>query len=1008
MQIIIRHLFTFCAGSLLLTSCTVSRRVPAPAAGPQVQRSVVHVTEGTGVTATLSPDGTRMALILLGKVFVVDRSTGLAVPVSDIATDAHEYAAAVWAPDSRRLLLTAGPFNPTGTSIFDTQTGRRDTVALRNGMHALWLPARDSILASYVVGDTTFIRRYLPGVRDRAELIKTIPHRVWYFAASPDARFLAYNAPTGTSGPTAATTLHEFDRETNQHRSLTTPGNFDELPAYSPDGRSVAFLSQRSGSKQVWLLARETGSARQLTRSLDVHRSPLSWTPDGQAVLYSAEGKLHLVDISGGRNEIVAFSAPFDVARWEGLQRPLIPAPGTRLRARGIVDPEISPNGQDVVFAALGDIWLASTSGGEPRRITSTNMIDESRPRWSPDGTRVAYVARQAGADYLLRIRHLQSDSETTAASPPLFLDYQWSPDARRIAFRVFPRITWTELESGKLRYLAPNRNPAFIAGFTSNSDSLVFSVVNITVDTLGNSKAEEQFFIAALQDSAAGRPWGARRVESWIRSVWSADLSRVAYVRSTTGYYTMAEGTGATPIPDPSPHRFSWTQDGSKLVYLSHARLLLRDVNTGSARELDVAPSFTVAAESRRLLIRNVRIVDGRGTPASPPSDVAVEHGRIHAIDRAGSLPNTRADTVIDAGGRILLPGLMDLHSHESVATPAFLYYGVLTVRDLGSPAAHIQAQRERTWAGNRFLPNVFHSGGFLTADYSFDRSGIGAYSEADYRDPAALAREIAGLRANGADLVKLYFRHWGFDAAASQAAHAQGIGVTSHFWTPGGFAFGLEGKEHSHTYYPRGSWTAPIRDDVVTLMRAAGTCMVPTLANYIWNTRGTSSVLPLDTAHFDDPATIHFETPAAREQLRTLMRDGLAPAAQKLWHERWQTDLESTGRLHKRNVHIAVGTDTGPSGRSVHMELELFVKAGLSPLEAIRAATYDAARCLRVEEHLGSIEVGKLADFFIVDGDPTASIRDAANVWIVVKGGSAITRAQIWDSVGWPAPRR
>lgn len=106
-------------------------------------------------------------------------------------------------------------------------------------------------------------------------------------------------------------------------------------------------------------------------------------------------------------------------------------------------------------------------------------------------------------------------------------------------------------------------------------------------------------------------------------------------------------------------------------------------------------------------------------------------------------------------------------------------------------------------------------------------------------------------------------------------------------------------------------------------------------------------------------------------------------------MWNDRFAADVASVCRMAAAGVHIATGTDTEPYGKSLHLELELLVKAGLTPLQALRAATYDAARCIRAEEDLGSVEKGKLAYLFLVDGDPTRDIRDARNVWLVVKGG-------------------
>jgi hypothetical protein len=105
----------------------------------------------------------------------------------------------------------------------------------------------------------------------------------------------------------------------------------------------------------------------------------------------------------------------------------------------------------------------------------------------------------------------------------------------------------------------------------------------------------------------------------------------------------------------------------------------------------------------------------------------------------------------------------------------------------------------------------------------------------------------------------------------------------------------------------------------------------------------------------------------------------------------------------LHRAGVPIVAGTDIGVPGHSLHRELELYVEAGMTPLEAIQSATVVSARAMRLLDDVGTIEAGKRADLIIVDGDPLRSIREIRNVRFVIANGRMYDTAALWRSVGW-----
>ena len=111
----------------------------------------------------------------------------------------------------------------------------------------------------------------------------------------------------------------------------------------------------------------------------------------------------------------------------------------------------------------------------------------------------------------------------------------------------------------------------------------------------------------------------------------------------------------------------------------------------------------------------------------------------------------------------------------------------------------------------------------------------------------------------------------------------------------------------------------------------------------------------------------------------------------------------MASLRLLHAAGVPIVAGTDQGIPGYSLHRELEVYVEAGFTPLEALQAATILAARALGVEKESGSLEVGKRADVVLLNADPLADVHNTRAVWRTVSQGAVYDPAPLWQSVGF-----
>ncbi|WP_433174445.1 amidohydrolase family protein [Actinoallomurus sp. CA-150999] len=396
-------------------------------------------------------------------------------------------------------------------------------------------------------------------------------------------------------------------------------------------------------------------------------------------------------------------------------------------------------------------------------------------------------------------------------------------------------------------------------------------------------------------------------------------------------------------------------------------------------------------------------RLIDGTGAAPVESTAVVVEDGRFTYVGPEGSRPQVDGATVVDLGGRTLLPGFFDCHVHFLMDSNAdftgrlvtnrptvtvferaqrmrdTLHAGVTTARDLGGiDAGYRDAVALGLIDGPRLhvaLRLMSHTGGH--ADFrlpsGYDPSGLlGPFSElADDPDQVRLATRR--LLSEGADVIKVCATGGvnspsdqpedegltveEIRAVVEETRRHRGRPVAAHAQGAQGIKNALRGGVTSieHGYL--------IDDEGIDLMLETGAFLVPTQSTF----------------HVDHKVF----TAAALEQ-----KTRMAEAA-----------VERLREAVRRGVKVALGTDSGVFAHGQNLrELGHMVTLGLSPLEAIRAGTLNAAQLLGLDETLGTVEPGKIADLVVCDGDPVADIDllgDPANVVLVMQEGRLVKRA-------------
>jgi len=378
--------------------------------------------------------------------------------------------------------------------------------------------------------------------------------------------------------------------------------------------------------------------------------------------------------------------------------------------------------------------------------------------------------------------------------------------------------------------------------------------------------------------------------------------------------------------------------------------------------------------------LIRDVRVFDGERV--LPRASVLMREGRIEAV--GADLPAPAGAEIVEGAGKTLLPGLIDAHGH--VRGPALrdeLVFGVTTVLDMSTDPAWA-AERRREQRGGQGLDraDLFSAGLLVTCPHGHGTE----WERIPTVDSPAQAQSFVDARlAEGSDYIKIVHddnRTFGkiiptLDRPTLQAvvtaAHTRGKLAVVHIGSVPGARAALEAGADGLVHL---SPDRPVDAALVALAKRQHAFVVPTLS-LNESLSGVSSGASL----IDDPHLQPYLSPGVRKNLRGHFRLGVAVD--------FSTVLASVALFHAAGVPVLAGTDAPNTGSwhgvSLHRELELLVQAGLTPLEALRAATSAPADAFRLPDR-GRITVGRRADLLLVDGDPTTDVRATraiARIW-------------------------
>ncbi|MBC7893965.1 MAG: PD40 domain-containing protein [Cytophagaceae bacterium] len=1031
----------------------------APFVLPTTRTVEFTTTEGTWMSLDVSPDGRTLIFDLLGDLYTLPITGGTATRLTDgPAMDAQPR----FSPDGRHVVFASDRSGGEQVwTMFADGTNPRQVTRGDNAHYVSptftpdgeYIVASRSVFQSAAFGDVHDLYMYH---RDGGSGVRLMANpapapagpggaagggsvNLLGAAFGKEARYLYFSRKNGGWGYNVQLPVWQvfvLDRTTGRVTSRTNAPGSAMRPALSPDGRWMAYATRIDSSTVLRLrdlsngdehtlhphIQRDDQEARQ-TRDL---LPGYAFTPDSRAIVLSHSGTFWRLEVPSGKEAPIPFTARVE-QRLAPLVKFPVPLRDSTLLVQQIRGARPSPDGRRLAFTALDRLWVMDLPSGTPRRLTTARM-GEFDPAWSPDGQSLAWVGwSEADDGNVYRARVDGGAPERLTMEAAFYQRLAWTPDGTRLVTIRGQRqaraegwrgsgddLVWLPATGGALTVISPVgnvREPHFAA--TSDRVYLLEGGV-LTSRALDGTDVREHLRVTGGSLQTNGTPPPPLPATDIIIS--PDGLQAIALVANNVYVFPVpAIGTaptvsvanpGASTVPVRRLTRvggdfIGWAHDGRAVHYSLGRSFFSYDLaaaqSAGARYEptrLDVAIRVPRDKPSGTVALVGARVVTMKGTEVIPRGTIVVRDNRIVAVGAQGAVNIPANARRIDVTGKTIIPGWLDIHAHMGGAAGVHqgdvwsyqmnLAYGITSTRNPQTGTTDILSYADLVETGDIVGPRLFHTGPGVTS-----REGIRNLEEA--RDVLRRYSEFYGT-----NTIKQYetgqrnVRQWVITAARELQLMPTTEGSLDLKMNITELLDGYPGHEHNYPVYP-------LYKDVVELVAKSGITYTPTLLvayggpwteNY-WYERYDIHA---------DPKVRRFMPPA--DVAQRSMRRGQWFREDQYIHPRL---AEQVKKILDAGGKVGLGGHGQMQGLGVHWELWSLASGGIAPLDVIRIGTIMSADAIGVAGDLGSLEVGKLADLQVLDGNPLENIRNTNTIRYVMKNGRLYegdTMTEIWPT--------